>query len=835
MSPERLGQEKSNGDGKDQELSLHQTALEDLRRSGLSDDHILASGFSSITDPVKIAAMLGWKHPAKKLGPCLVIPYRNRDGTFNGYRRLRPANPRKNKKDGKPIKYEAPVGLPNHAYFPPGTVATLDNPQTPLLITEGEKKAAKADQEGFPCIGLAGVYAWQKKRPRGSDGKAIGPRELIDDLASIPWQGRPVYIVFDSDAITNPNVRWAEWHLAKVLAAKGAVVKVVRLPQGEPGTDEKPVKVGLDDYLVAHSPDDFQQLCQEAVKPKRPSRSGRENHATASGGGEEDDGKQKLAAATVLVQLAIAAKVELFHSPNMDGYATVPLEGRRETWSLKSKGFRRWLNRLYFQAKDKTAGGQAVQDAIATLEGQALFDGPECHVHVRLAEHGGKIYLDLADPQWQAVEVDAAGWRIVSDPPVKFRRTKGLLPLPVPLTGGSIDELRPFVNVAGDDDWRLLVAWLVQALRPRGPYPVLCHHGEQGSAKSTTARVIRSLTDPSSAPLRCQPRDERDLMIAATNSWTVAFDNLSYLSEWLSDALCRLATGGGFSTRELYTDDEETIFDAMRPCILTSIEDVATRGDLLERAIILCHPQIPDDKRRTEGEFWAAFEMVRPRILGALLDAVSGAMCELPHTGIQFLPRMADFATWVTAAESTLGWEPGSFLKSYTGNQQEANELTLDASPVVAPLRQFAESKGEWEGTAGDLLNELTAIVGEAVAKSKDWPKKPNVFSGKLRRLAPNLRKTGIYIDFDRDKTKQRKRIIRVFVQQEEVDKSSSASSGTVHVAENAVKSGVQSDAPKAVSDDRSDDPVTSKNPVQDGSDDTDDLLHALSDSEVIE
>src|SRR5262249_33513101 len=141
------------------------------------------------------------------------------------------------------------------AYFPPGTIAALKDPSAPLVITEGEKKSAKADQEGFPCIGLSGVYGWQKRRPTDSAGKKYGERELIDDLAAITWEDRPVVIVFDSDAATNEDVLWAEWHLAQALIARGALVRVVRLPQGPAGEDGKPAKVGLDDYLVAHGPD----------------------------------------------------------------------------------------------------------------------------------------------------------------------------------------------------------------------------------------------------------------------------------------------------------------------------------------------------------------------------------------------------------------------------------------------------------------------------------------------------------------------------------------------------------------------------------------------------
>jgi hypothetical protein len=240
---------------------------------------------------------------------------------------------------------------------------------------------------------------------------------------------------------------------------------------------------------------------------------------------------QRGSQATQLVALAEAA--ELFHDAAGDAYATVASEGHRETYSVRAKGFRRWLARAYYERHEKAPGSQALQDALSVLDGKAQYDGPELPVFTRLGEHAGAIYLDLANDTWEAVAITADGWHVTDNPPVKFRRSRGMLPLPHPRSGGSIDLLAPFVNVEGDDDWRLVVGWLIGALRPQGPYPILVLHGEQGSAKSTTARVLRSLIDPNKAGLRSEPREPRDLMVAAHNSWIIALDNLSHPG-WLT-------------------------------------------------------------------------------------------------------------------------------------------------------------------------------------------------------------------------------------------------------------------------------------------------------------
>jgi hypothetical protein len=461
--------------------------------------------------------------------------------------------------------------------------------------------------------------------------------------------------------------------------------------------------------------------------------------------------------ATQLVELA--ANAAFFHSPDGEAFATIPMEGHVETWPLRTKVFRRWLARQFYEIHQKVPGSQALHDALGVLEGQAVFDGPQHPVFTRLAEHEGHIYLDLTNEHWEAVKITATGWTIVQVPPVKFRRMRGMLPLPYPVTGGRVQELRLFMNLEGDTDWILLKAWLVGALRPHGPYPILTLHGEQGSAKSTLTRVIRALIDPNSAPLRAEPRDIRDVMIGATNAWALAYDNLSHLPTWLSDVFCRLSTGGGFSTRELYTDQEEVLFDAQRPVVLNGIEELATRGDLLDRAIILYMPAIPEEQRRSEVDFWHAFELVRPRIFGALLEAVSMALGRVSTVKLSRLPRMADFAAWVTAAEPGLDHEPGVFIQAYTSNRQAANELALEASLIFGPLRSSLGTN-EWQGTATELLRVLGNHAGESTKREKGWPTNGRVLSNALRRLAPNLRAMGIDITFGRREPRTGRRYI---------------------------------------------------------------------------
>lgn len=458
------------------------------------------------------------------------------------------------------------------------------------------------------------------------------------------------------------------------------------------------------------------------------------------------DERSKDSQATRLVRYADEA--EFWHTPNWETYATVNVKDHSENWPTGSRYFRDWLSRKFYLENGTVPSSQAMQDALATIRGRAQFDGEEHRLHTRIGGHNSDIYLDLCNGDWEVIRITKSGWEFVTDVPIKFRRVRGMLALPHPSTLGDLGALRKFVNLGSTQDWILLQAWIVQAMMPNGPYPILPIHGVQGSAKSTLARILRYIIDPSTAPLRSQPRDERDLVIAANNSWIVALDNLSSLSIWVSDALCRLATGGGFSTRELYSNDDELLIDVQRPVLINGIDDLATRGDLVDRSIQLVLSAIEGEDRITESALWAMIEAARPGILTGLLDAVCGVLRHRDDIDLKRFPRMADFAVTAVAMERALGWESGTFMMAYDRNIASANDTVIDSSPVAISL-MAADLSVPWNGTATKLLTKLNDSVQDSVKQSKGWPKNGNGFSNVLRRLAPNMKRAGIQIDFD--------------------------------------------------------------------------------------
>jgi hypothetical protein len=432
----------------------------------------------------------------------------------------------------------------------------------------------------------------------------------------------------------------------------------------------------------------------------------------------------------------------LFHTPDDVAYADLIVDGHRETWPVRSQQFRhaymRYLRRQVDQQitaqsvlaplMNASMSKRAINAAIDDFETRAICAATTRDVHVRLAEHNGEIYIDLCNAAWQVVRITSAGWTIVESPPVRFQRTRGMLALPFP-ERGKIEALRPFLNATASD-FTLVVAYLLAALRPQGPYPILILYGEQGTAKTNFLRRLRSLVDPHVVQTNTLPPSGRDLFIAARNSHLMTFENVSKLSDQMSDNLCRLATGGGLRIRTLFKDADETHFRGARPSALKGISNVVSRPDLQDRAIISQLENLPEYK--TEFELGPAFERQRSGIFGALLDMMVRGLEMLPVTRLVSPPRMADFAHWAVAC----GVEQ---FEAATANRQNAIDVMLSHDPVAKAVRALVATK-KFTGTMSNLLDRIGPST--AIKSTKK-------LADELRRLAAPLRSVGVDIVFE--------------------------------------------------------------------------------------
>lgn len=432
---------------------------------------------------------------------------------------------------------------------------------------------------------------------------------------------------------------------------------------------------------------------------------------------------------------------KLFHDPKQRPFAQT---GDGQILQIDTADFRRFIQREYRHESGRAANAVAVRSAVEELAAEAIFDGEEVPIHVRVGSDEGNAVIDIGDRMANAVVIEPNRWEIRPSP-VAFERKRHSKRLVTPVSGGSIELLSELLNLESRNDFLLVTGWLLMALCPHGPYPVLVLQGEPGSAKSTSTKIIKELIDPVVPTLRSLPRSERDLAVAAQANRVLAYDNVSFLPTWLSDAMCRLATGGGFGTRTHYANEDETVFEQMRPIVVNGLDAVATRQDLLNRSIVLRLPAIT--QRFTEHELQERFAALAPLVLGALADAVAEGLSRLSTVKLPPLPRMADFGRWVTAAEPSFGWKEGTILAAFEENQASALRTSLEGSLLATAIQRLLAEDHEIAATPTDLYESLTLRITDEQRRAKSWPRNAQGMSRQLTLLTPALRELGIGVN----------------------------------------------------------------------------------------
>jgi hypothetical protein len=602
-----------------------------------------------------------------------------------------------------------------------------------IIITEGIKKACSLVSNGYPAIALNGMWGWGtnikdmfgnvERDDRGKSLKTIHP-----DLEPF-LDGREIVLALDREA-TPDKVKMVE-------AAKAAFVRAID-GEGIVVTDlkwrnAKGSTKGIDDYIAA-----------KGVKALDKAYANRSEIQPPPSKEERQTGGDRL--------LAIAKTATYFHTADKIPYADIWIEGNRHTYPVRSKAFRLWLSGEYLNSTEKGIGSQTLQDTLSTLEAIAIFRGETRQVYLRTAEQQGKIYIDLGTPDWKAIEVDSSGWRLVSDPPVRFWRPESLLALPYPVEGGSLDELKELLNVDGSA-WILIITFLLFCFCPGKTYPVLVISAHRGSGKTAAAEILKGLIDPGKAALIKLQGDTLKLAVTLSRRWLAVYDNVGHISPEQSDDLCRVATNFGYSTRTLHTTDEETTFELTRPQIITAIDALVTRDDLADRVLMVQLPEITEDKRLPQAELNAKVEAARPRILGSLLTALSQTLAAIPHTKPDTLPRMADYALFAIASEKALGLKDGDFMKVFNQSREQSRQVIIESSPVGEAIVRLMENypiPQSWKGTASELLKELEKHTDEATYRSRYFPKASNLLSRQLKRLTPDLESVGINLSESR-------------------------------------------------------------------------------------
>ncbi|QJX63798.1 hypothetical protein HLK66_20565 [Niallia circulans] len=456
---------------------------------------------------------------------------------------------------------------------------------------------------------------------------------------------------------------------------------------------------------------------------------------------------QKESQADILIR--VSEEAEFFQNDLEEAFAAVTLNGHKEVMKVKNKKFKMWLTKQYYDATKRAPGSDAMNQAIGVMEMKAAFEGDERRLQLRVTEKDGAFYYDLANEDWSVVKVEPNACKVLDEPPTLFTRNKNTKAQVLPDFTGDLKLLLNHVRIKNEDDQILYLIYVVSCLIPSIPHAVLVFSGEKGASKSTSMRLTRQVVDPAVQDLLTMPNSMQDLAISLSNNYMPSFDNLDGLSAEKSDLLCIASTGGGFSKRTLYENDDETLLELKRCVGLTGINVVVTRADLIDRSIIIELDRIPEDERKEEREVWETFEKDRASIVGGALQALADAMAIYPNVKLDKLPRMADFTRWGYAIAEVLEYGGERFLQAYLKNRNQSNEEAISSHPVAATVVALMKENQSWSGSVASLLSELerVAVQEKINTKVKTFPKAAHILSRRLKEVKSNLEDVGITFD----------------------------------------------------------------------------------------
>ncbi|QRY67285.1 bifunctional DNA primase/polymerase [Ensifer sp. PDNC004] len=445
-----------------------------------------------------------------------------------------------------------------------------------------------------------------------------------------------------------------------------------------------------------------------------------------------------------LVSLALNAGIELFNDGDGAAFATLPHTGSAVAYRIKSDAFKQWLRHQAYVVMEKAVNSTPLMEAVATIETKALFDGLAYPVFARVAGDDEIVLIDIGASDGRVVKIDKIGWSVEGGSRLKFVRGAGFESLPTPEEGGNLFALKDFLGL-DEHNFRLLAAFLINALKPHGPYFVLLVEGEQGSGKSVFCEIVKRVIDPNKAMRLRLPDKPQDLMIQAKEYRLLSFDNASGMKAEMSDVLCTLATGGGIAVRKLYSDGDIHVMSYTRPFIMNGIAGYANRPDLMERAIPIRLVPMQEGGRRTEAELLAEFAELLPGILGALYDAVARGLENFSMVEPPRHLRMADAAKWIKAAESALKLENGSLIDAIAKAQDDFVIEKVNEDPLVTMLRLVCRN-GPFEGYAIELFAEFRERRDSVPEHA--LPKTASHLSNQLKRMRPAMAKAGVHVEY---------------------------------------------------------------------------------------
>ncbi|OGI20779.1 MAG: hypothetical protein A3B68_09595 [Candidatus Melainabacteria bacterium RIFCSPHIGHO2_02_FULL_34_12] len=446
---------------------------------------------------------------------------------------------------------------------------------------------------------------------------------------------------------------------------------------------------------------------------------------------------------------SLFSESKLFYDSTNEPYIRIKIKDHYETCSLRSKKFKTLLSGLCWEMLGKRSSPELINQALSILEYKALFEGEEHKLFVRVAKRSSDEYwYDLADNKWKAVQVTQDGWEVIEQVPILFKRYSQQSVQVIPEHNGDIKLILKYLNLKDKKQELLVLVIIVCGFIYGFPHPIVNVYGPQGAAKSTFLKILKNLIDPSPAGLNTLRSSVNDLIQEMSHQWCCFYDNVSELSDQCSDTLCRVVTGCGLTKRELYTNDDDVIYNIQRFVGINGINITTKKSDVLERSILIELERISDGNWKREDELYKQLELDKPKILGGIFNVIVKAINIKQNLKLEKLERMADFTLWGCAIAEALGFTKEDFLQTYSSNVDSQNSEVISTSLVGDCVIKLMEDKSDWKGSASDLRKELQYIAKELNIDTKDseWPKGANKLSESLFRLKVNFQNEGILL-----------------------------------------------------------------------------------------
>lgn len=447
-----------------------------------------------------------------------------------------------------------------------------------------------------------------------------------------------------------------------------------------------------------------------------------------------------------LINLVLNNGMEFFHDTLKVAYVAIPFATHKEIYPVDSKNFNMILSKLYYETYSKVLKKDVVEQVKSVLSAKALFDNTSSvELSTRVAKVDDNIYYSLSNPLWQAVKINSNGWSIENNPPSIFTRYAHTKSQVIPSHNGDIYKILEYVNIS--EDYQLLfLCWLVSCFLPNIQHPIPIFHGEKGAAKSTVCKLLKAVIDPSELEVLALPKNSDALIVNFSKHWFLPFDNVSSITQDMSDTLCRAVTGDGVQKRKLFSDNDDCIYHFQRCIAINGISIVANKPDLLDRSILVELSRISKENRKELCVIQENFKRDLPVILGGIFDVLSKAIFIEPNIDLKELPRMADFARWGYTIGEAIGNRGEEFINQYNTNIDRQNLEVVSADIVANMMIQFLSDKREWNGTVGQLHTELIKLAESKKLNTRgnNFPQQPNVLSRRLNNLRSNLSSVGI-------------------------------------------------------------------------------------------